>query len=67
MQSFKVYLKDKQPVAFLSWSMTSDAVKARIEGGDKTMELTDWRSGPHRVVVECVSPFGAAEVFVKNL
>lgn len=66
LQQFKVYLKGKQPVAFLTWALASDDVKARIEAGDKVLELKDWRSGTNRVVVECVSPFVEAEVFIKQ-
>jgi len=64
LQQFKVYLKDKQPVAFLTWAMASDEVKARVEAGETTLELKDWRSGTNKVVVECVSPFGAAGKFL---
>ena len=66
VQQFKIYMKDKQPVAFLTWSMASDAVKSRIELGDMVLDLKDWRSGTARVVVDCVAPFGSSKVFVRK-
>lgn len=60
-RQFKLYSKGKQPVAFLTWASVSDAVKSRLDSGDKTMALEDWRSGPNIVVVDCISPFTPAE------
>jgi len=57
LQQFKVYLKRKQPVAFLSWAAVSDEVKARFEAGTQKLEPQAWRSGTNIVVVDCVSPF----------
>ena len=63
LRQFKLYSKGKQPVAFLVWASVSDAVKARLESGDKTLALADWRSGPNIVIVECISPFNPPETF----
>lgn len=63
LSQFKLYSKGKQPVAFLSWATVSDEIKARIESGDKKLDLKDWRSGSNLVVVDCVSPFNPREVF----
>jgi cytolysin-activating lysine-acyltransferase len=60
LRSFKLYSKDKQPVAFLTWASVSDAVKARVEAGEP-LALEDWRSGASLVVVDVVSPFAEAE------
>ncbi len=62
-KQFKLYSKGKQPVAFLIWASVSDEIKARIEAGDKTMDVKDWRSGEHIVVLDVISPFaGPAEI-----
>ena len=31
LRQFKLYSKDKQPVAFLTWASASDAVTAKVE------------------------------------
>lgn len=61
LREFKLYSKDKQPVAFLTWASVSDAVKARVEAGEP-LALEDWRSGENLVVVDVVSPFAEADV-----
>ncbi|GAW35401.1 cyclolysin-activating lysine-acyltransferase CyaC [Roseovarius sp. A-2] len=60
LRSFKLYSKDKQPVAFLTWASVSDVVKAKVEAGEP-LALEDWRSGENLVVVDVVSPFAEAE------
>ena len=57
LQQFKIYMKDKQPIAFLAWASVSDEVKTRFERGNRILEPHEWRSGPNIVIVECVSPF----------
>jgi len=66
MQQFKLYSKDNRPVAFLTWAAVSDEVKARFEGGDKSLELKDWRSGKNIIIIDCVSPFNPKDVFEKT-
>lgn len=66
LRQFKLYSKGKQPVAFLIWASVSDEVKARLEAGDKSLEMTDWRSGPNIVVVDCISPFNPPETFIEK-
>ncbi len=60
-RQFKLYSKDNQPVAFLTWAGVSPEVKARIDAGDKGLAPEDWRSGSEIVVMECVSPFAPVE------
>lgn len=65
LKQFKLYSKDKQPVAFLSWASVSDAINDGFSNDSwREMELADWRSGPNLVVVDCVSPFADRQVFV---
>ena len=63
LKQFRLFSKEKQPVAFLVWASVSEAVKARIDAGDYSLELQEWRSGPHVVVLDCISPFGPPEAF----
>ncbi|WP_336098883.1 toxin-activating lysine-acyltransferase [Roseovarius sp. CH_XMU1461] len=62
LRQFKLYSKDNQPVAFLTWAGLSDDAKARLEAGE-TLGLEDWRSGENLTVVDVVSPFNPADVF----
>lgn len=66
LQQFKIYLKGKQPVAFLSWALASDEVQAKVEAGATNLELKDWRSGKNVVIVDCVSPFGPKSLFAQE-
>jgi cytolysin-activating lysine-acyltransferase len=63
LRQFKLYSKGKQPVAFLTWANVSDEVKARLDKGERSLEIADWRSGTNIVVMDCVSPFNPAETF----
>ena len=60
LRQFKLYSKDNQPVAFLTWASVSDAAKAKLEAGEM-LTPEDWRSGEILVVVDVVSPFTPAE------
>ena len=62
----RVYLKDKQPLAAVTWAYASDEVKRKIAEGNHVMGLNDWRSGPEVVVVDCISPFAPSETFVNQ-
>ena len=66
LKSFKLYSKDKQPVAFLAWAAVSDAVKKRIESGGHPIRIDEWRSGENIMVLECVSPLADRNVIEKN-
>ncbi|MEM0977228.1 MAG: toxin-activating lysine-acyltransferase [Planctomycetota bacterium] len=61
LQQFKMYFKEKQPIAFLAWAAVSDEVKAKWDAGDYTLTLEDWRSGQNIIIVDCVSPFAKRE------
>ncbi|MGH0004654.1 toxin-activating lysine-acyltransferase [Pseudovibrio ascidiaceicola] len=63
LRQFKLYSKGNQPVAFLVWASVSDEVKARIENGEKKLDVKEWRSGNNIMVLDCVSPFNSASVF----
>lgn len=62
----KIYSKGDQPVAFLSFASVTPEIKARIDAGGRPEQVQDWRCGPEVVVVDVVSPFNEAKVFVKQ-
>lgn len=60
----RVYKRDKQPLAAVIWAYVSKDIKKNLEGGDYRMGFKDWRSGPHIVVVDCISPFTDKSRFI---
>ncbi|MQY44319.1 toxin-activating lysine-acyltransferase [Epibacterium sp. SM1969] len=62
LRHFKLYSKEGQPVAFLTWASVSDYVRDRIEAGGQGLSLDEWRSGQNIVVVDVVSPFNPRNV-----
>lgn len=66
LKQFRLFSKGKQPVAMLVWASVSDDVKARLDTGDKSLELKDWRSGNNIVILDCISPFNPANTFEKQ-
>jgi len=52
----RVYTKGAQPLAAVIWAYVSETVKQKILAGNHVMELSDWRSGPEVIVVDCISP-----------
>lgn len=66
LKQFRLYSHGKQPLAFVIWASVSDEVKARLESGDKKLELTEWRSGTNIVVVDCISPLHPAGAFIEK-
>lgn len=62
LRQFKLYSKDDQPVAFLTWASVTDEAKEKHAAGN-ALALEDWRAGPNLIVVDCVSPFNSPEVF----
>lgn len=45
-------------MAFFSWAKVSDAVDARIRGGNLRIAPHEWNSGSHLWMVDMVAPFG---------
>lgn len=66
LRQFKLYSKGDQPVAYLAWALVTDEVKARLDAGDRALELTDWRGGENLVIVDCVSPFAPVETITQQ-
>lgn len=62
----RVFLRDKQPLAALTWAYVSPDVKEKLKGGERSMSLQDWRSGPEVLVVECISPLMDPQIFINQ-
>ena len=66
LKQVRVFTKGKQPIAAISWAYVSTEVRNRLSSKLYTMDLKDWRSGTDIVVVDCIAPFGEAEVFIQR-
>ena len=64
-KQLRVFSKGKQPLAILTWAYASTAVSERLKFPQYNIALSDWRSGPDIVVVDCISPFTDSEKFKK--
>lgn len=60
LRQFKLYLKDKQPVAAIVYALLDDDHFARWQASGDVPTLEHWRSGANVAVVACVSPFAEA-------
>lgn len=65
----RVFLREKQPIAAITWAYSSSEVASKIENKDEeesALSLTDWRSGQQIKIVECISPFYDKKIFIEK-
>jgi hypothetical protein len=59
----KLYVKDKQPIAFASRAMVPDEIKAGFfRQGRHSQRLPCWHNGTILLVVNCISPFNDLKI-----
>ncbi|RED53221.1 toxin-activating lysine-acyltransferase [Aestuariispira insulae] len=56
--SFRLYLADDLPVAFVNWTWVTDVVDARLSKGESALSPEDWHKGEHMWFMEILAPFG---------
>ncbi|NFV78774.1 toxin-activating lysine-acyltransferase [Magnetospirillum aberrantis] len=56
----RLYHRDNQPIAYVSWGFLSEEVEARLLAGTPRLKPTDWKSGDRPWVIETVAPFAQA-------
>ena len=66
LKQFKLYFKEKQPVAALFFGLLSDANKSKWEKTGEIPALEHWRGGENIVVFDCIAPFGGREDLVSG-
>ena len=66
LKQVRVVTRGNQPIAALTWAYASPEVTARIEAGDRTMALGDWRSGPEIVIVDVISPLVDRQIIINQ-
>lgn len=67
LQQFRVFHKDKQPMAYACWAFVSDEVDERLASGMVRLRPDEWRSGKNAWLIDLVAPFGAGEMLLKKL
>lgn len=64
LRQFKLYYKEKQPVAFLTWALLDEPANEVTDLSRFTgQNLKVWRSGSTVSVIDCVSPFADGTIF----
>ncbi|CCH48516.1 toxin-activating lysine-acyltransferase [Pseudodesulfovibrio piezophilus] len=66
-RQFRVFHKDKAPIAFVSWAYVSDEVEERLKSGATRLKPEDWRSGDNLWLIDLCAPFGGGEVIVREI
>lgn len=66
-RQFRVFHKDKAPIAFVSWAYVSDEVEERLKAGAVRLKPEDWRSGDNLWLIDLCAPFGGGEYILKEL
>lgn len=58
LRRFKLYYREKQPIAFLTWALLDEASAANFDPSVLTgNDLQFWSAGTKLAVIDCVSPF----------
>ena len=66
-RQFRVFHKDKAPIAFVSWAYVSAEVEDRLKAGAVRLKPEDWRSGDNLWLIDLCAPFGGGEYILKEL
>lgn len=68
LKQFRLWRREKIPVAYASWAYLDDAVVERIrQGGPLRLAPKEWRSGKNAWLVDFVCPFGGAAEAMRQL
>lgn len=67
LRQFRVFHKDKAPIAYVSWAYVSDEVEERLKSGATRLKPEDWRSGENLWLIDLCVPFGGGEFILKEL
>lgn len=63
----KLYMKDKAPLAYVSWAKVSDEVHDRISKGTMKLAPGEWDTGTNLWLVDVISPFGGVKEIIEDL
>ena len=57
--------KGEIPFAFITWAWVNDEVDMRLRAGVAKIAPHEWKGGEHAWLIDIVTPFEAAEPYVK--
>lgn len=63
----KLYMRDKAPLAYVSWAYLSDEAAKRYQQAPHHLMPSDWKSGDQAWIVDLCTPFGGSQEVLKDL
>lgn len=66
IQQFKLYSKNKQPMAVIVYGLLSDEHYSAWKETGELPHIDHWRSGSNVAVFECISPFAKSKAVLKE-
>lgn len=63
----KLYMRDKAPLAYVSWAMLSDETAQRYQQAPHHLSPADWQGGSQIWLIDLVAPFGGAQTIWTEL
>lgn len=63
----KLYMRDKTPLAYVSWAYLSEEAAKRYQQGPHHLMPSDWKSGEQVWMVDFCTPFGGGQEVIKDL
>ena len=67
LQQFRLYRREKRPIAFLSFAYLSAEIEARYVEAPQSLQPSQWQSGDRLWVLDFVAPFGDMAFIVHDL
>jgi cytolysin-activating lysine-acyltransferase len=67
LRQFRLYRRDKVPVAFVSWALLTEEAEQRVVNGAWRLQPGDWKAGDRLWVVDVVAPHGGLDAIIKDL
>ena len=63
----KLYMRDKSPLAFVSWARLSPEAAQRYRTPPHQLSFNDWNSGDETWLVDVITPFGGLSKVMEEL
>ena len=67
LNQFRIYHRNKQPVAFVTWAYLSKEAEHKFIVEDGNLAPDDWNSGPELWAIDFTAPFGDAKKVIIDL
>ena len=67
LKQFRLFRRDRVPVAFVSWGLLTDEVEQRVVNGVWRLQPGDWKAGDRLWVVDVVAPYGGLDAITEDL